>query len=56
MWSEFEKRGDPTGIRGEDLEEIAKLTGQDVFDVLKYYIVYLQEKGLLPTINETEDD
>lgn len=54
MWSEFKKRGDPKGIKGEDLYVIAKLTGQDVFDVLKYYIIYLDK--VLPIKNETEDD
>ena len=56
MRNEFKKRGDPMGIKGEDLYVIAKLTGQDVFDVLKYYIVYIDEEVLLPRKNETEDD
>ena len=41
-------------MTGEQLQEVADATGKDVWDVLKYWIVYLSDKKLVAIKQEKE--
>lgn len=43
----FESFDDYHEVTGDQLQEVADATGKDVWDVLKYWIVYLRDKNLI---------
>ena len=45
MW--FESFDDYHEVTGDQLQEVADATGKDVWDILKYWIVYLRDKNLI---------
>lgn len=41
-------------ITGEQLDTVAEATGTEVWDVLKYWLAYLDEKGIIAINKEKE--
>lgn len=41
-------------VSGEQLDTVAEATGIEVWDVLKYWLAYLDEKGIIAINKEKE--